>query len=88
MPISDTLCSMTVIDTVLLKCKFPANTDSERAPLIQNYVRGLPSMYTESVGNFYSPLASPDGSMYGFNSGPVLGRYPPVRLTREQVRLI
>jgi hypothetical protein len=61
-----------------------SNSDSERAPLIRSYVNGLPSLYTESVGNFYSPLGSPEGSMYRFNSGPVLGRYPPVQLTSEQ----
>ncbi|KAK5648235.1 hypothetical protein RI129_003127 [Pyrocoelia pectoralis] len=37
--------------------------DNERAPLIRSYVQGLPSMYTESVGNFYSPLATPEGSV-------------------------
>ncbi|XP_050315935.1 steroidogenic acute regulatory protein-like [Anthonomus grandis grandis] len=38
------------------------NAEAERAPLIRSYVQGLPSMYTESVGNFYSPMATPEGS--------------------------
>lgn len=64
-----------------------ANQESERAPLIRSYVRGLPSLYTESVGNFYSPMASPSASVYRFGQpDPVLGKYPSVTLTREQVR--
>lgn len=64
---------------------FSAATESERAPLIRSYVQGLPSLYTESVGNFYSPQGSPEGSLDRFEQSPVLGAYPPVRFTRDQV---
>ncbi|KAJ8925633.1 hypothetical protein NQ315_009478 [Exocentrus adspersus] len=59
-------------------------TESERAPLIRNYIQGLPSLYTESVGNFYSPQASPEPSLYRFEPSPILGAYPPVKLSRDQ----
>ncbi|XP_018576902.1 steroidogenic acute regulatory protein-like [Anoplophora glabripennis] len=59
-------------------------TESERAPLIRSYVQGLPSVYTESVGNFYSPQGSPEGSLDRFEQSPILGAYPPVRFTRDQ----
>lgn len=57
--------------------------DNERAPLLQNYIQSLPSVYTESVGNFYSPMDSPAGSYRRFdvhNSRVV--NFP---LTKEQV---
>lgn len=72
----------------IFELQITANRDSERAPLIRSYVQGLPSVYTESVGNFYSPLASPGGSMYNFNADPILGKYPPADLNQEQVILI
>lgn len=60
--------------------------DTERTPLIRSYVQGLPnmSMYTESVGNFYSPMASPEGSLHRMNPPVVTGRYAPVHLTSQQ----
>lgn len=61
--------------------------DTERTPLIRSYVQGLPnnmSMYTESVGNFYSPMPSPEGSLHRINPPIVTGRFAPVRLTNEQ----
>ncbi|VEN37201.1 unnamed protein product [Callosobruchus maculatus] len=48
-------------------------TESERAPLIRSFMRGLPSVYTESVGNFYSPQGTPQGSLYRFEQGSTLG---------------
>lgn len=69
------LSSFIILDTPAI--------DNERAPLIRSYVQGLPSMYTESVGNFYSPLCSPEGSIYGGDH--TCRRYPHVRLTRDQV---
>ncbi|KAF4522698.1 hypothetical protein B566_EDAN012715 [Ephemera danica] len=35
---------------------------TERSPLLGNYLSSLPDNYTESLGNFYSPLDSPRGS--------------------------
>lgn len=67
---------------------FSAATESERAPLIRSYVQGLPSVYTESVGNFYSPQGSPEGSLDRFEQSPILGLYPPVRFTRDEVILV
>ncbi|XP_060517726.1 steroidogenic acute regulatory protein-like isoform X2 [Cylas formicarius] len=58
------------------------STESERAPLIRSYVQGLPSMCTESVGNFYSPLGTPEGSLYRNEAMHVT--YPSVKLTGEQ----
>ncbi|KAJ8944170.1 hypothetical protein NQ314_009532 [Rhamnusium bicolor] len=58
-------------------------TESERTPLIRSYVQGLPSLYTESVGNFYSPQGTPEGSLYRFEQRPNI--YPPALFTREQV---
>lgn len=60
-----------------------AATESERAPLIRSYVQGLPSIYTESVGNFYSPMASPEGSLYV--NEPEQNEIRPALLTQEQV---
>lgn len=57
--------------------------ESERAPLIRSYVQGLPSIYTESVGNFYSPMASPEGSIFVAESDQLEIRSVP--LTPEQV---
>lgn len=59
-------------------------TESERTPLIRSYVQGLPSTYTESVGNFYSPLQSPEGSLYEIDSHTDF----TLRLTRAQVRIL
>ncbi|KAF5274123.1 hypothetical protein FQR65_LT04521 [Abscondita terminalis] len=59
-----------------------SNPENERAPLIRSYVQGLPSMYTESVGNFYSPLGTPDGSMHEVDHPN--NRYLPVKLTADQ----
>ncbi|CAG9766531.1 unnamed protein product [Ceutorhynchus assimilis] len=63
-----------------------AATESERAPLIRSYVQGLPSIYTESVGNFYSPMASPEGSLRGSLYAPENEpmHIHPARLTRDQ----
>ncbi|XP_069684917.1 steroidogenic acute regulatory protein-like isoform X2 [Periplaneta americana] len=38
--------------------------ESERAPLLRNYLQGLQRVddYTESIGNFYSPMDSPQSS--------------------------
>ncbi|KAK4884775.1 hypothetical protein RN001_001046 [Aquatica leii] len=58
--------------------------ENERAPLIRSYVQGLPSMYTESVGNFYSPLGSPEGSIHEVEHSH--RKYLPVKLTAEQDR--
>lgn len=58
------------------------NVESERAPLIRSYVQGLPSIYTESVGNFYSPMASPEGSIFVAESDQLEIRSVP--LTPEQ----
>ncbi|CAH0551262.1 unnamed protein product [Brassicogethes aeneus] len=58
------------------------NLESERAPLIRNYIHGLPSLYTESVGNFYSPLGTPEGSLHRF--ADQLHQYPSARFSREQ----
>lgn len=43
-------------------------------------------MYTESVGNFYSPLQSPEGSLYRVDA-PNRCLFPPVKFTREQVSI-
>nr|CAD7588678.1 unnamed protein product [Timema genevievae] len=42
----------------------PLYAESERAPLLRNYLQGLTRHedYNESVGNFYSPMDSPEGS--------------------------
>nr|CAD7265058.1 unnamed protein product [Timema shepardi] len=42
----------------------PLYAESERAPLLGNYLQGLTRHedYNESVGNFYSPMDSPEGS--------------------------
>lgn len=48
--------------------RYLVTTESERTPLIRSYVQGLPSHYTESVGNFYSPLQSPEGSVHSFDA--------------------
>ncbi|XP_017769535.1 PREDICTED: stAR-related lipid transfer protein 3 [Nicrophorus vespilloides] len=61
-----------------------ASTDNERSPLIRNYVHGYPSMYTDSVANFYSPLGSREGSLQGFEAIPRLRKFPPIRLTDDQ----
>jgi len=39
--------------------------ESERAPLLRNYLQSTQRIddYTESIGNFYSPMDSPQ-SMY------------------------
>ncbi|XP_065167926.1 steroidogenic acute regulatory protein-like isoform X1 [Atheta coriaria] len=58
--------------------------ESERAPLINRFVRGLPSMYTESIGNFYSPLQSATNSMYHFDVGPS-DRFPAVNFTAAEI---
>ncbi|XP_049817800.1 steroidogenic acute regulatory protein-like isoform X2 [Aethina tumida] len=55
---------------------------SERAPLIRNYIRGLPSLYTESVHNFYSPLVTPDGSLYRYDHQQ--RNVPTARFSREE----
>lgn len=57
-------------------------SDNERAPLIRSYVQGLPSMYTESVGNFYSPLATPEGSIHDVDHPQRC--YPQLTLTLDQ----
>lgn len=38
---------------------------SERAPLLGNYLQGLQRIddYTESIGNFYSPMDSPQSML-------------------------
>ncbi|CAH1116944.1 unnamed protein product [Phaedon cochleariae] len=59
-------------------------TDTERTPLIRSYVQGLPSMYTESIGNFYSPQGSPEGSMFRFDQSANVSTYLPVKFTKEQ----
>ncbi|KAF5275047.1 hypothetical protein FQA39_LY06984 [Lamprigera yunnana] len=56
--------------------------ENERAPLIRSYVQGLPSMYTESIGNFYSPLGSPEGSLHEIDT--TNRKYLPIKLTAEQ----
>ncbi|GLV39631.1 Start1 [Carabus blaptoides fortunei] len=53
-----------VIPQEMNASRYLVTTESERTPLIRSYVQGLPSTYTESVGNFYSPLQSPEGSLY------------------------
>ncbi|XP_066143011.1 steroidogenic acute regulatory protein-like isoform X1 [Euwallacea fornicatus] len=58
-------------------------TESERVPIIRSYVQGLPSMYTESIGNFYSPMATPEGSL--LERDVDLPAIIPVLLTPEQV---
>ncbi|XP_030753465.1 steroidogenic acute regulatory protein-like [Sitophilus oryzae] len=58
------------------------STESERAPLIRRYVQGLPSVCTESVGNFYSPMGTPEGSMCRFDPQP--STFRPAPLTKEQ----
>lgn len=65
-----------------------AGPESERNPLLRSYVQGLPSMYTESVGNFYSPLNSPEGSLYRVETCRTCPSYPPARFTREQVSIL
>ncbi|XP_025830773.1 steroidogenic acute regulatory protein-like [Agrilus planipennis] len=60
---------------------FVSGPETERTPLIRNYLQNLPSMYTESVGNFYSPLGSPEGSLHGVEG---LGRYPVIKLSQEK----
>nr|CAI5816931.1 unnamed protein product [Callosobruchus analis] len=47
-------------------------TESERAPLIRSFMHRLPSVYTESVGNFYSPQVTPQGSLYRFEEARAL----------------
>ncbi|KAF7268049.1 hypothetical protein GWI33_018791 [Rhynchophorus ferrugineus] len=59
-------------------------TESERAPLIRSYVQGLPSSYTESVRNFYSPIGTPEGSMYTTEQQLLSGIHQPANLTIEQ----
>lgn len=59
-------------------------SEPERAPLLRSFFQGLPSTYTESNGNFYSPLTTPDGSIYRGGHQPSIGEYHPVRLTGEQ----
>ncbi|KAL1512666.1 hypothetical protein ABEB36_002223 [Hypothenemus hampei] len=56
-------------------------TESERAPLIRSYVQGLPSMYSESVGNFYSPMVTPEGSLHAEEDECNIR---PCRFTHEQ----
>ncbi|GJQ76612.1 hypothetical protein Trydic_g15474 [Trypoxylus dichotomus] len=56
--------------------------DSERTPLIRNYVQGLPSACTESVANFYSPQGSPTGSVHRFGEQSSRSTH----LTSEQVQ--
>lgn len=51
-------------------------------------MQGLPSMYTESVGNFYSPLASPNGSLYRIDAGGSHPIVPVVKFSHEQVSVI
>lgn len=67
-----------------LKILFLSATQSERTPLIRSYVQGLnfPTTNTESIGNFYSPLQSPEGSIYG-SDDPRLEH--AVSLTKEEV---
>lgn len=60
--------------------------ENERTPLIRSYVQGLPSMYTESVGNFYSPQGSPEGSLHRYQPSELYPRYiVPLRLSRQEV---
>lgn len=61
------------------------NIESERAPLIRNYIRGLPSLYTESVHNFYSPLVTPDGSLYRYDHQQ--RNVPTARFSREEASI-
>ncbi|XP_044746213.1 steroidogenic acute regulatory protein-like isoform X2 [Coccinella septempunctata] len=64
------------------------NTTNERSPLIQHYLRGAaPSRYTESIENFHSPMNTPEGSLYrfGLEDNPVLGRFLPSVLTRNEM---
>lgn len=63
---------------------FLATPDSERTPLIRSYVQGLPSVYTESIANFYSPQGSPTGSVHRF--GEQSSR--TTHLTEEQVSIL
>ncbi|XP_057654538.1 steroidogenic acute regulatory protein-like [Diorhabda carinulata] len=58
--------------------------ETERTPLIRSYVQGLPSVYTESVGNFYSPQGSPEGSLYRVEQTNPPRLYNPVRLSRKE----
>ncbi|CAH1102318.1 unnamed protein product [Psylliodes chrysocephalus] len=62
--------------------------ENERTPLIRSYVQGLPSMYTESVGNFYSPQGSPEGSLHRYQPNELYPRYiVPLRLSRQEEEL-
>ncbi|XP_023020470.2 steroidogenic acute regulatory protein-like [Leptinotarsa decemlineata] len=64
--------------------RFLTSAESERAPLIRSYVQGLPSLYTDSIGNFYSPRGSPEGSMYRFEQTPNTCSFLPVSFSRDQ----
>ncbi|KAL3288601.1 hypothetical protein HHI36_003039 [Cryptolaemus montrouzieri] len=61
-------------------------TIDERSPLIRHYLRGAtPSVYTESVENYQSPMQSPEGSLYRSENNSGAGRYPPADLSREEM---
>lgn len=59
----------------------------ERTPLIRSYLQGLNNVQTESVGNFYSPLCSPESSIYEGLNNPLTGNLED-KLSKEQVKLI
>lgn len=66
---------------------FPA-AETERTPLIRSYVQGLPSLYTDSVSNFYSPLASPEGSLHQYEASATTNLYPSVSFDRDKVSIL
>ncbi|KAJ9595086.1 hypothetical protein L9F63_013612, partial [Diploptera punctata] len=53
--------------------------ESERTPLLRSYLQGLPQPddYTESIGNFYSPMDSPQSSDDEGEPRRYRSRHPP-----------
>ncbi|XP_028147511.2 steroidogenic acute regulatory protein-like [Diabrotica virgifera virgifera] len=64
--------------------RFIVAGETERTPLIRSYVQGLPSMYTESIGNFYSPQGTPEGSLNRFSQCDTLNVFAPVKFSSAE----
>ncbi|CAG9860018.1 unnamed protein product [Phyllotreta striolata] len=57
---------------------------NERTPLIRSYVQGLPSTYTESVGNFYSPQGTPENSVRRFQQNDRIPyEFIPIKFSKQ-----
>lgn len=51
-------------------------------------MQNLSSIYTESMGNFYSPMGSPNSSVQRFEVNQCVCPFEPVSLTQAEVNFL